>query len=84
VISKVQAEAGIQLIESAPIRLIAARAHVRSAQFIAFELGKSAYDSLYLATAIAERIEFVTADMAFARAVMAHPTYGAWVRPLIP
>jgi predicted nucleic acid-binding protein len=84
VISRALAEAGIQLIEAAPIRLIGARPHIRAAQLIAFELDRSAYDSLYLATAIAERIEFVTADMTFARAAMAHPTYAGSIRPLIP
>jgi predicted nucleic acid-binding protein len=69
-------------IEAAPIRVAPAKPHVAAALFIAMELGRSAYDSLYLATAMAERAVMVTADAAFARAALSHPVYASSVRLL--
>ena len=81
-LSEADAKAGLQLIDEIPIRSVPSRAHVRAAQVIGFELGQTAYDSLYLAIAIAERADFVTADDVFARAAIAHPVYGRSVRRL--
>jgi predicted nucleic acid-binding protein len=69
-------------IDSVPIRIAFARDHVSAAQTIAFELGQSAYDSLYLALAFAERATLVTADEAFAKAALAHPVYRGSLRHL--
>lgn len=69
-------------LEATPIRLTPIRPHVAAAHAIALELNRSAYDSLYLAVALAERATLVTADLKFARAAAAHPVYGALVRPL--
>lgn len=84
VMSEADASIALQLIEAVPIRTVSARSHVRAAQAIAFELRQSAYDSLYLAIAIAERVVFATADEAFVRAASAHPVYGRSVRLLEP
>ena len=67
---------------AAPVSAIATRGLAQAAQAIALELDRSAYDSLYLAAAFAERAVLVTADAAFAEAAMAHPVYGASVRLL--
>ena len=69
-------------IDAVPIRGIPIRPHAATAHAIAVELSRSAYDSLYLAAALAERAVMVTADEAFARAAMAHPVYASAVRLL--
>jgi predicted nucleic acid-binding protein len=81
-IARSDAIAAFAAIEAAPISSVASRAHVASAQSIAFELEQTAYDSLYLAVALAERSILVTADEAFARAALAHPVYRDSVRLL--
>lgn len=78
------AEAALAAIEATPIRVVPSRAHVTTAQAIAFELDQPAYDCLYLATALAERAILVTADAAFVRAVSAHPAYSAVIKALTP
>jgi predicted nucleic acid-binding protein len=70
-------------IGATPIRAIPVAPHAAAALAIAVELNQSAYDSLYLAAAIAERAIMVTADEAFARAVMAHPVYASAMRLLV-
>lgn len=74
-IIRADAMAAFAAIEAAPISSIPGRAHAASAQAIAFELDQTAYDSLYLAVALAERAKLVTADEAFCRAAQAHPVY---------
>jgi predicted nucleic acid-binding protein len=76
------AMAALAAIEAAPISSVTTRAHAAAAQAIAFELEQTAYDSLYLAVALAERAKLVTADEAFARAAGAHPVYRDSVRLL--
>ena len=80
VLTEADAAMAMSLIDAFPIRAVPSRAHVYAAQAIAFELRQSAYDSLYLAVALAERAQFVTADEAFAKAALAHPTYARSVR----
>lgn len=81
-LAEADAKLAMLLIDGVPIRSVPTRSHVAAAQSIALELGQTAYDSLYLAVAMAERIELVTADEAFVRAAAAHPLYGPSVRRL--
>jgi predicted nucleic acid-binding protein len=83
-IDRRRAQAALAAIQAAPIRLVADRDNVAAAQAIAFDLERSAYDSLYLATALAERAVMVTADEVFARAALAHPVYNGSIRRLAP
>ena len=71
------------VLDAVPVRPIPIRAHVAAAHAIAMELNRSAYDSLYLAVALAERAGLVTADEKFASAVRAHPAYRGSLRPLV-
>ncbi len=61
-----QAEANFAHLSALGIRLVRSAPHVREAQRIAVALQQTAYDSLYLAVALAERAELVTADARFA------------------
>jgi predicted nucleic acid-binding protein len=81
-ITATDARAAMLAIEAAPVRAIPTSQHASAAQAIALELDRSAYDSLYLAVAIAERTTLITADAAFARAAAAHPVYRGGVRLL--
>lgn len=82
VLSEADARAAFAAIDAAPVSVIAARTLSQAAQVIAFELGQTAYDSLYLAAAFAQRAAMVTADDEFARSALAHPVYAANVRRL--
>ncbi|MBT9444109.1 MAG: type II toxin-antitoxin system VapC family toxin [Hyphomonadaceae bacterium] len=81
-ISVVDARDGFDAIEATPIATLPVRPLARAAQAIALELNQSAYDSLYLAAALAERCVLVTADEVFASAARAHPVYARSVRLL--
>lgn len=81
-ILRADAMAAFAAIEAAPISSVPGRAYVASAQAIAFELEQTAYDSLYLAVALAEHAVLVTADEQFNRAAQAHPVYRDFVRQL--
>jgi predicted nucleic acid-binding protein len=69
-------------LEAMPIRPIGIRPHLAAALAIANELDRSAYDSLYLAVALAERAVLVTADKRFADAVRTRPVYRDAIRRL--
>jgi predicted nucleic acid-binding protein len=77
-----RAERAMTGIEAVPMRSIGARLHAHTAQKIAMELSQSAYDSLYLAVALAEGAIFVTADLVVAKAAAAHAIYAPWVSTL--
>jgi len=81
-ITATEAQSAFAAIEATPIRGLSVRLHAAAALAIAAELQQSAYDSLYLAAAIAEHAILVTADELFAKAVRAHPVYANAIRPL--
>jgi predicted nucleic acid-binding protein len=76
------ARTALDAILATPIRLLASASHVSAAQTIAFDLDQTAYDSLYLAIALAEHATFVTADERFAAAASRHGVYASSVRLL--
>ena len=78
------AVAAFAAIEAAPITSVTTRSLVAAAQTIALALKQTAYDSLYLAVALAERATFVTADRPFVTAAQTHAHYREWVRLLEP
>ncbi len=81
-INGAQARAALAAIDAAPVSVINARSMTLAAQAIALELDQTAYDSLYLAAALAERTELITADETFAKAAQAHPVYASSIRAL--
>lgn len=81
-ITQGDARAAYAAIAAAPVSVIPAQTLADAAQVIALEIDQTAYDSLYLAAALATRSLLVTANEAFADAVLAHPVYAASVRKL--
>lgn len=81
-ITAVGSSQALDVLVSAPVRIMPTRGLIGLAHGLALELNKSAYDCLYLAVAVSERATMVTADAAFFRAASAVATYAPHIRML--
>jgi predicted nucleic acid-binding protein len=77
-----QAEMAFTAIQATPIQWFATTDYAATAQSLAFDLDQTAYDSLYLAVALAERMTLITADRVFADGVARHGAYRSAVKLL--
>ena len=81
-ITAVGSSQALDVLVSAPVRIMPTRGVIALAHGLALELNKSAYDCLYLAVAVSERATMVTADAAFFRAASAVAAYAPHIRML--
>lgn len=59
----------VRALRVAPVRLVPAERHLEAAIKLATQLRHSLYDCLYLALALGERVQLITADQRFAERV---------------
>lgn len=69
-------------LHQAPVRTLLTVDHIDDAFRLAAELEHPVYDCLYLAAAMREGAQLVTADHRFARRIQAHDKYAPYVRIL--
>lgn len=81
-ISAVNASDALHVVLNAPVLIRSSASLVAKAHDLSLELQRTAYDSLYLALAVAEDAVLVTADGKFADAVEKTEPYRASVRRL--
>lgn len=81
-ISSTDAVDALQVILTAPVLIRPSASLVAKAHALSVELSRTAYDSLYLALAVAEGAILVTADAKFANAVLDFPAFENSIRKL--
>ena len=81
-VSEAGAASALDLLRTGPVRFLPTAPYVLRAHALAVELGRSAYDCLYLAAALTEGGAMITADSRFAAAASAIPAYAARLRSL--
>jgi predicted nucleic acid-binding protein len=62
----------VRALRIAPLRLVPAEHHLEAAIALASRLRHSLYDCLYLALALDERVQLITADQRFVQTVRRH------------
>jgi len=82
ILSRDLARTALDAILATPVRLLPSAPYAAAAQTIAFDLDQTAYDSLYLAVALADHATFITADESFAAAASRHGVYASSVQLL--
>lgn len=78
-----QAELRVRQIQAARVEWTRDPRDLTTALSLSFALQHPVYDCVYLAVAIRENTQVVTADMRFIRALSLDPALAARVRPLI-
>ena len=81
-ISPADAARGLAIFDRARVRLEPSSPLLDEAFAMALVLKASVYDSLYLALAVREHAQLVTADEKFGKAALSHPSYAGSVRLL--
>ncbi|HVZ69208.1 MAG TPA: type II toxin-antitoxin system VapC family toxin [Rhizomicrobium sp.] len=81
-LSQKEAARRLAWLRRAPVLLLPASDHVEDAFRIAADLKHPLYDCIYLATAMREETQFVTADTRFARTVRIHSKFRPYIRLL--
>lgn len=84
--SPTSARATLADVQKVPLQVYASRALMPAALDLAMETNRTAYDSLYLALAIATQCRLVTADLKFFNALANnhHANHMCWVEAIEP
>lgn len=67
-IGSAEAVQGLESLSATGVRLVSAHGRIKEAQRLAIELAQTSYHCLYLALALLEGCQMITADQRFARA----------------